>query len=140
MISFDVTFSRFMALSSVAQQFRLWKDRIGGRGGLCCERWVGGRCLPPHPNPLPWGGGAPKQRSIDDKVHRSNARCENVEALHKPRVRNETTTSSPRPSPPVEEREKATCVHGHNAHSSNFEALHEPSNCADRAQPFQGCG
>src|SRR5438874_10612330 len=42
------------------------------------------------------------------------------------RGRNETTTSSPRPSPPVEEREKTTAVHGPNARSSKVGALHEP--------------
>jgi len=39
-----------------------------------------------------------------------------------------TTTSSPRPSPPVEEREKTRAVHSSNARFSNVEALHEPTN------------
>src|SRR5882762_9206634 len=32
----------------------LHESWVGGRGGLCRERWVGGgRSLPPHPSPLP---------------------------------------------------------------------------------------
>jgi len=37
------------------------------------------------------------------------------QALHEPSGRSEATTSSPRPSPPVEEREKNAAAHGHNA-------------------------
>jgi hypothetical protein len=48
---------------------------------------------------------------------------------------NQTTASSPRPSPPapsesgqVSEREKSTAVHGHKAGFSNVGAFHEPTN------------
>jgi gluconate:H+ symporter, GntP family len=33
---------------------------------LSRERWASGQSPPPHPNPLPWGEGAPKQRSVSN--------------------------------------------------------------------------
>jgi hypothetical protein len=47
--------------------------------------------------------------------------------FHEPTDSNTATTSSPRPSPPMEEREKIREVQGRNARSSNVEAFHEPT-------------
>ena len=58
--------------------------------------------------------GAPTE--LFKMVHGFNAHLLNVGALHEPSGHNETTASSPRPSPPVEEREKTTAVHGSDAH------------------------
>jgi amino acid adenylation domain-containing protein/FkbH-like protein len=58
----------------------LHEPRVGGCGEFCCERRDGGRSLPPHPSPLPWGEGAPKQCSFEDEDYGSNARSSSVEA------------------------------------------------------------
>ena len=56
-------------------------------------------------------------------------------SFHEPSQVRAETASSPRPSPPVEEREKARAVHGRNAGSSNVEALHEPAREAPNPKP-----
>ena len=72
-------------------------------------------------------------------VHGPSACAKRNEALYEPCRHNETTASSPRPSPPVEEREKATAVHGRSAGSRTLELSINLWRC-DLAQPFQGCG
>jgi hypothetical protein len=62
------------------------------------------------------------------EVHGHNACAKRNEALQEPSGHNDATASSPRSSPPVEEREKTRAVHGRNAGSSNVETFHEPSN------------
>jgi dTDP-4-amino-4,6-dideoxygalactose transaminase len=75
------------------------------------------------------------------EVRRMLRRKDAVNSLQEPSGRNETTTSSPQPSPPVEEREKTTEVSGGNAGSSNVVALDEPcrADSTYMTQPFQGC-
>jgi hypothetical protein len=84
-----------------------------------------------------------EEREKTAEAHGSKAHFWNVQAFHEPAgassksqtpnpkkapIANFQMASSPRPSPPVEEREKNMAVQGHSACAQRNEALHEPSN------------